>query len=167
MCTNFKTETVKDGAVAVGRSLEFPILMPTALALLPVGLQGSGRIPEGTGLIGLPGDMTPPGRFIRSAIMVQRADQPVDAADAELHAAHFLKSLDIAPGVVKEPWGRAEIVDEGTVLDAVPNVARRRYAYRTVLIPQWDAVDLAATGFAKAARVQELTWSGSFTQVQI
>jgi len=49
MCTNFKVKAAKDGSVVVGRSLEFPTLMPTALAALPVGFAGSGQTPDGSG----------------------------------------------------------------------------------------------------------------------
>jgi choloylglycine hydrolase len=39
MCLNFKVPTAADGAVVVGRSMEFP-MMPTQLAVLPVGYEG-------------------------------------------------------------------------------------------------------------------------------
>ncbi len=47
MCTNFKVKAAKDGSVVVGRSLEFPTLMPTTLAALPVGFAGRGQTPDG------------------------------------------------------------------------------------------------------------------------
>jgi len=45
MCTNFKVKAAKDGAVVIGRSLEFPTLMPTALAVLPSDYSGIGQAP--------------------------------------------------------------------------------------------------------------------------
>lgn len=45
MCTNFKVNAAKDGTVVVGRSLEFPTLMPTALAVLPSDHHGMGQAP--------------------------------------------------------------------------------------------------------------------------
>jgi len=49
VCTNFKVKAAKDGSVVVGRSLEFPTLLPTALAALPIGFAGCGQLPHGTG----------------------------------------------------------------------------------------------------------------------
>jgi penicillin V acylase-like amidase (Ntn superfamily) len=42
MCTNFKTKKATDGSVVIGRSLEFPTYMPTALAALPSNHAGVG-----------------------------------------------------------------------------------------------------------------------------
>lgn len=47
MCTNFKVPVAKDGSVVIGRSLEFPTLMPTALAVLPSDYAGAGVVPPG------------------------------------------------------------------------------------------------------------------------
>ena len=43
MCTNFKMKQAKDGTIVVGRSLEFPTLMPTALSVLPNDYAGTGQ----------------------------------------------------------------------------------------------------------------------------
>jgi len=51
MCTNFKVKAAKDGSVVVGRSLEFPTLMPTALAALPIRYAGSGQAPAGATVV--------------------------------------------------------------------------------------------------------------------
>jgi choloylglycine hydrolase len=48
MCTNFKVKAAKDGTVVIGRSLEFPTIMPTALAALPAGFAGTGQAPDGS-----------------------------------------------------------------------------------------------------------------------
>lgn len=47
MCTNFKFKPAQDGSVVVGRSMEFPDLLPYSLAVLPVGYAGTAT-PEGT-----------------------------------------------------------------------------------------------------------------------
>jgi penicillin V acylase-like amidase (Ntn superfamily) len=49
MCPNFKVKAAEDRSVVAGRSLEFPTLMPTALAALPIGFAGAGQAPPGTG----------------------------------------------------------------------------------------------------------------------
>ena len=47
MCTNFKVKTAQDGSVVVGRSMEFPLGIPTALGVLPHDFAGSAAAPEG------------------------------------------------------------------------------------------------------------------------
>ena len=122
---------------------------------------------QGQGLMGLPGDFTPPARFVRAAAQVALSDVPVTGAQAEQFAMHILNSFDMVPGLVKESFGAAGIVDEVTVWDTICNLTGKRYAYRTVTDPTWYVVDLAATDFTKAARVQPISFAGGFTPVGI
>lgn len=41
MCTNFKLKPAVDGSVVVGRSMEFPDLLPYSLSVLPIGYAGT------------------------------------------------------------------------------------------------------------------------------
>ena len=122
---------------------------------------------QGTGLVGLPGAMTGPARFVRAAAMVHLADQPADSAAAEMYTMHVMNAFDMVPGIVKESFGAVGVVDEVTVWDTIANLTGGRYAYRTVTNPQWYVVDLAATDFTTPARTQELNWTGSFTPVTV
>ena len=122
---------------------------------------------QGTGLIGLPGDLTSPGRFVRAAVMVHLCDQPTDGDQAEQFAMHVLNAFDMVPGVVKESFGSAGVVDEVTVWDTICNLSSKRFAYRTVTNPQWYVVDLATTDFTKPARVLDLEWTGGFTPLTV
>ncbi|SFC66592.1 choloylglycine hydrolase [Alkalibacterium subtropicum] len=58
------------------------------------------KLGEGTGSVGLPGDFTPPSRFVRSAYYV--ANTPVDLTheDAVLQAFRILSHADIPTGAV-------------------------------------------------------------------
>lgn len=47
MCTNFKVKPADDGSIVVGRSMEFPVGIPTALAILPNDYQGAAAAPAG------------------------------------------------------------------------------------------------------------------------
>jgi len=47
MCMTFKLPAAKDGAVIAGRSMEFPMGMPTALAVLPSDFAGSADVGDG------------------------------------------------------------------------------------------------------------------------
>lgn len=63
---------------------------------------------HGNGMFGLPGDITPPSRFVRMAIMTKFADQQENAQKTLNLAQHIISSLDIVKGMVvdKAPDGR-------------------------------------------------------------
>lgn len=55
---------------------------------------------QGGGAIGLPGDFTPPSRFVKTTFLNYFADQPKDAAGAINLADHILNNVDIPIGVI-------------------------------------------------------------------
>lgn len=57
---------------------------------------------EGSGLLGVPGDFTPPSRFIRAVAMVQFSDTQNTSADSINRAFHILNAADITKGVIAE-----------------------------------------------------------------
>ncbi len=81
---------------------------------------------EGTGLLGLPGDWTPPSRFVR-ATAIAHATLPVESGDpAMLAALHIVNAFDIPKGVVRSPEG-----GDFTAWSSVIDLAARRYVLRT------------------------------------
>ena len=64
----------------------------------PVALAAFG---SGSGLHGMPGDFTPPSRFVRAAIYSQSAAPNGTAEDAVLSAFHILNQFDIPKGSVQ------------------------------------------------------------------
>lgn len=52
----------------------------------------------GSGLMGIPGDSTPPSRFVRIAYLKQFADRPQGAEEAVIQAFHLLNTIDIPRG---------------------------------------------------------------------
>ena len=85
---------------------------------------------SGTGLRGMPGDFTPPSRFVRAAIF-SRAAAPNDTADdAVLSAFHLLNQFDIPKGsVVNAAIG--EPTDEITEWTSVADLKNLRWYFRT------------------------------------
>lgn len=68
----------------------------------PVSLDGIKLEPIGTGgsLVGMPGDFTPPSRFIRATILSQAAPRLETADEMVLEAFHIMNQFDLPPGVV-------------------------------------------------------------------
>ena len=101
---------------------------------------------EGTGLLGLPGDWTPPSRFVRAAA-IAHATQPVDGADAGMLAAlHVVNAFDIPRGLVRGSGG-GDFTQWSTVIDlAGPRYALRTYGDPTPRLLALDELDLDAGG---------------------
>lgn len=62
---------------------------------------------QGAGAIGLPGDYTPPGRFVRMAYLVNTAKPVDDARGAVNLSQHILNNVDIPYGAVRGKLGNA------------------------------------------------------------
>lgn len=58
---------------------------------------------EGTGMLGLPGDFTPPSRFIRAAYFVSNTDKNLSRTSALLQGFRILSQFDIPDGAVIDP----------------------------------------------------------------
>ncbi len=144
----------------VGLSAEVPD--PAKVGELTVKALGQGQ-----GLMGLPGDYTPPGRFVRAAVQVTLSDQPKDGHDAEIIALHILNTLDITPGIIREPAPNGGTADEVTVWDSISNLSDLRYSFRTVTDPTVYAVDLSTVDFTSAARTKEISWAGDFVPFSV
>jgi choloylglycine hydrolase len=89
----------------------------------PVTLSAFG---SGAGMLGLPGDFTPPSRFVRAVAFSQSAAPNATADDAVLSAFHILNQFDIPEGsVVNSP------VDEITEWTSVADLKNLRWYFRT------------------------------------
>ena len=121
----------------------------------PVTLSAFG---SGSGLHGLPGDFTPPSRFIRAAIYSQAAAPNAAAGDAVLAAFHILNQFDIPKGSVQNS-AMGKPVDEVTEWTSVADLKNLRWYYRTREDQSIHVVDLkqavdAAKGEARVIKME-------------
>ena len=85
---------------------------------------------QGSGMLGLPGDFTPPSRFIRAVAFSQSALPVATAREGVLQAFHILNQFDI-------PKGSARGVDHGkqvadfTLWTSASDLTNLRYHFRT------------------------------------
>ncbi|AUH52200.1 linear amide C-N hydrolase [Chromobacterium sp. ATCC 53434] len=70
---------------------------PQEIGTLSVAAPG-----HGGGLAGLPGNATPPARFVRTVYLKQYADTPADLPQAYTLATHLLNAVDIPRGVIRD-----------------------------------------------------------------
>lgn len=61
------------------------------------------QLGEGTGMLGLPGDFTPPSRFIRAAYYVSNTKKDMKRNDAILQGFRILSQFDIPEGAILDP----------------------------------------------------------------
>jgi len=96
---------------------------------------------SGSGMLGLPGDFTPPSRFVRAAIFSQAATPNADAKDAVLSAFHILNQFDIPKGsVVNASVGKP--TPETTEWTSVNDLKNLRWYFRTFQDQSIRMVDL-------------------------
>lgn len=74
-------------------------LTPTDAAPIMINGQTFSQPGHGSGLMSIPGDSTPPSRFIRIAYLKQFADKPATAVDGVNLAFHLLNTVDIPQGI--------------------------------------------------------------------
>ena len=120
------------------------------LVVQGVTLAGSG---QGSGFYGLPGDFTPPSRFVRAVAFESAAVQPPTASDAVQQVFHILNNFDIPVGAVRdEVNGKA--IDEWTLWTSAEDLTNGRFYFRTFNDQSLRSVDvrkvLAGAGTATA-----------------
>jgi choloylglycine hydrolase len=109
---------------------------------------------QGTGMLGLPGDYTPPSRFVRMVALTQSA-KPVTGEDAGLNLAMtIINNCEIPYGVVRNMSVKPPEYDHA-VWSVVADVKRLRYYYHTYDNKVWSYVDLAKA-LAKAKQVMTI-----------
>ena len=83
---------------------------------------------QGSGLLGLPGDLTPPSRFVRVAVLKEFATPPANSTVAVNLAFHILNSVDIPLGVVTN---RTNGHSEYTLWAVAKDLTNNAFYYRT------------------------------------
>ena len=95
----------------------------------------------GSGMVGLPGDFTPPSRFVRAAIFAITAIPPETGELAVAQAFHILNQFDIPVGVIREEANGVTYTDF-TLLTAVRDPNQLKFYFKTFDDPTAKVVDL-------------------------
>ncbi len=100
----------------------------------------------GAGLTGLPGDYTPPSRFVRAFFFTNSSVTLEDADEAINQAARILNNFDIPKGCVREGTHNNYSVDY-TQWSVIGDIKNRKYYFWTEWNQQMQMVDLNALNF--------------------
>ena len=85
---------------------------------------------QGSGAIGLPGDFSPPSRFVRAVFLVSTAYQGRDVDEGIRIAFHILNQFDIPKGSVRDN-DRGKIACDTTQWTSAADLKNRRYFFHT------------------------------------
>lgn len=103
----------------------------------------------GSGLHGLPGDMTPPSRFVRAAFfqttapLLEQTDKTVE------QAFHILNNFDIPTGIQFSEGTAVPDIPSATQWTAATDIKNRRIYYRTMYNSDIRCLDLNKIRFDK------------------
>jgi choloylglycine hydrolase len=97
----------------------------------------------GAGLFGLPGDFTPPSRFVRATIFSATAIPAASASDGITNGFHILNNFDIPVGAAREKV-EGKTYSDMTMLTTMRDPQALRFYYRTYDDQTIRVVDLNA-----------------------
>jgi len=96
---------------------------------------------QGSGMLGLPGDFTPPSRFVRAVAFSKTAVPAEKARDGVLQAFHLLNQFDVPKGAARGIEQGKEVADY-TLWTTAADLKNLRYYFRTYENSRIRMVDL-------------------------
>ena len=120
---------------------------------------------QGSGWLGLPGDWTPPSRFVRAVQMVNAAFPAKDAKEALILAGHIINTVDIPHGVIRDEQKdeKSPVVAEYVPWAVYKDLTNRVLYFRTYENPNLRFIDLkklASDPSGKSRTIPMSTGSG-------
>jgi choloylglycine hydrolase len=106
---------------------------------------------QGSGMLGLPGDISPPSRFVKTAVLLQTALPANDATSAVNLAQHIINNVDIPLGLVREPQQSDHYTNEYTQWVVFKDLTNKIFYYRTYEDLNLHAVSLAKVDLSENA----------------
>jgi choloylglycine hydrolase len=106
---------------------------------------------QGSGLHGIPGDFTPPSRFVRITALLYSALPPKDAKSGVNLAFHILNAVDIPVGAAAEKTDDGKFYYDQTVWTTAHDLTNKIFYYRTyenLNIRKIDMKQLNFSGFS-------------------
>lgn len=98
----------------------------------PINIRGVELAPlgQGSGMVGVPGDFTPPSRFVRAALFSSTAIPSKNANESVSQAFHILDQFDIPVGFSREKKG-FDFTNDYTLLTSVKDSQAVKYFYKS------------------------------------
>ena len=113
---------------------------------------------QGSGMLGLPGDFTPPSRFVRAVAFSKTAEPTATAKDGVLQAFHILNQFDIPKGAARGIEHGKEVADY-TIWTSAADLKNLRYYFRTFENSRIRMVDMKSVNL-DAKDIQTISMKG-------
>jgi choloylglycine hydrolase len=110
---------------------------------IDVGTQRIAPFGQGSGMLGLPGDMTSPTRFVRAVAFANTSLPSATVDDAIFKAFHILNVFDIPKGAIREADPDAPFTDY-TLWTSAADTLNGVYYYKTYITQAVESIDVAA-----------------------
>lgn len=101
-----------------------------------------------SGFLGIPGDDTPPSRFVRAAFYRATAPQRATAMETVTQCFHLLNNFDVPIGI-EHSEGLSPDIPSATQWTSAIDLTNRRVYYKTAYDNTIRCIDLAQIDFAK------------------
>lgn len=124
----------------------FPGMAPAKQLTAEVKLAQFGA---GAGFLGIPGDVTPPSRFVRAAFYKATAPQYQSGFETVKESFQILNNFDIPIGVEHEVGKAPSDIPSATQWTASADLMSGRFYYRTAWNSTIRCIDLSAIDFGK------------------
>lgn len=120
----------------------------------------------GAGMLGVPGDPTPPGRFVRATALVATAKEQPDSASAENMMLHVINNFDLVDGIAVASVDPPS--EDQTLWSTISNLADVTYSLRTATDVTFRKIVLSHVDFSGSEiRVIDLPGPATFPEWKI
>ena len=126
-------------------------LYPGSAADTPMGSLQLSSFGAGSGFLGIPGDVTPPSRFVRAAFYQTTAPVQETAQRSVLQAFQILNNFDIPVGIEFAEGKIPADIPSATQWTSATDMANRCVYFRTMYNSRIRCIDLKDIDFAKVS----------------
>lgn len=104
------------------------------------------QIGEGSGMLGLPGDPTPPSRFVRAVALTQTAFPSTDSKEATLSAVHIINNFDLVKGLSRSDE-KGQVASDYTQWSTIADLSGLNFYIRMQALPMFAGISLKEMDF--------------------
>ncbi len=126
-------------------------LFPGSAPDRPIGPHTLSAFGAGSGMLGLPGDVTPPSRFVRAAFFQSTAPKQPTARRAALQAFQILNNFDIPVGIEFEEGKIPADIPSATQWTSATDIMNKRFYFTSMYDRRIRMIDLMTMDFSRIA----------------
>lgn len=122
---------------------------------------------QGSGMIGLPGDISPPSRFVKMAVMLKTVLQPKNAQETLNLSQHMINNVDIPLGFVRVSENKNTATTDSTQWVVFKDLTHKKFYYRTYDDLSIRVVDLNKLDFLNTAKPLKMPIAAQNTVIEM